>query len=61
MEPGRPKQFCAPLEGVNDGDPLYVGAYPVAWRIEVVDDDKHRDFEYVRWGLDVTRPIGAIH
>jgi hypothetical protein len=28
--------------------PLSVAAYPVAWRVEVVDDDKHRGFEYIR-------------
>ena len=33
------------------GDPpLSVDRYSVAWRIEVVDDRKHRDFEYVRLG-----------
>jgi len=46
------------MEGVNDGTQLYVAAYPIAWRIEVVDDDEHRGFEYIRSGLDV-KHIGA--
>jgi len=27
---------------------LSVTLYPVAWRVEIVDDVKHRGFEYVR-------------
>ena len=27
---------------------LSVAAYPVAWRVEIVDDVKHRGFGYVR-------------
>jgi len=52
VEPGKPKQFCTPMEGLSNGTPLYVAEYPVAWRVEVVNDDKHRGFEYVRifWG-----------
>jgi len=52
VEPGKPDQFCNPMEGINDGTQLYVAAYPIAWRIEVVDDDEHRGFEYIRvyWG-----------
>ena len=48
VEDGKPDQFCAPMEGIKGGTPLFVGAYPVAWRIEIFDDDKHRGFEYVR-------------
>jgi len=47
VEPDKPDQYCAPLEGIQGGTPLFVGTYPVAWRIEVVDDDKHRGFDYV--------------
>ena len=36
------------MEGLNDGTPLFVAAYPVAWRIETVNDEKHRGFEYVQ-------------
>lgn len=49
FEPGEPEQFCTPLDGLQDGTTLRVGAYPVAWRVEIVDDDdKHRGFGYVR-------------
>ena len=41
--------------------PIIVAPYPVAWRVELVDDDRHRGFEYIRLGLDVTRCNGAIH
>ena len=34
---------------------LIVTPYPAAWRIDVVDDDKHRGFEYIRSGVNVTR------
>ena len=40
------------MDGVNDGDPVGVGIYPTAWRIEVVDDDVHRGFGYVRYGIE---------
>ena len=50
-----------PLE--KDGplkySPISVAAFPVAWRIEIVDDDNHRDFEYIRSELDVTQCVGA--
>ncbi|KAF9649752.1 hypothetical protein BDM02DRAFT_1746022 [Thelephora ganbajun] len=40
------------MKGLNDATPLYVNAYPVAWRVETVNDDIHSGFEYVRfyWG-----------
>ena len=49
------------MEGINNGTPLYVTTYPVAWRIEIVDDGLLRGFEYVRSELDVTRHIGVAH
>ena len=48
------------MDGVENY-PLSVAPYPVAWRVEIVDDIKHRGFEYVRSGLDLTRHIGAVH
>lgn len=48
IEPGKPDQFCTPMNGVNGGTPLYVNAYPVAWRIETVEDGIHHGYEYVR-------------
>ena len=46
------------------GDPLKklalsVAAFPVAWRVEIVDDNEHRAFEFVRWELHVTWYTGA--
>jgi len=54
FEPGKPDQFCTPLKGFQDMTTLRVGAYPVAWRVEIVNDDNHRGFEYVRfyWGTE---------
>ena len=49
------------MEGLNGGDKLFVTAYPVAWRIETIDDGVHREFEYVRYGLDFTRHTGMVH
>jgi len=52
FDPGEPEQFCTPLDGLQNGVTLRVAPYPVAWRIETVDDDQHRGFGYVRfyWG-----------
>jgi len=52
VEPEKPEQFCAPMVGLQDGCAISVSAYPAAWRVEIVNDDIHRGFEYVRlyWG-----------
>ena len=50
FDPGNPEQFCTPMNGISDGAKLRVAAYPAAWRAEIVNDDNHRGFEYVRWG-----------
>jgi len=36
------------MVGLENGSALFVVAYPVAWKVEVVNDEIHRDFEYVR-------------
>ncbi|KAF9648163.1 hypothetical protein BDM02DRAFT_3115784 [Thelephora ganbajun] len=62
-EPGEPEQFCTlmdQIKDVKDGSPLSVAAYPVAWRVEIVDDDKHRGFEYVRLCWGATRWSWAV-
>ena len=46
--PGEPERFCTPLNGLQNGTTLCVGGYPVAWRVETVDDDDYRGFGYVR-------------
>jgi len=57
VEQGRPEQYCSPAEGVGHGTPLYVSSYPVAWRVELMEDEIHRGYEYVRfyWGPKKTR------
>ena len=47
VEPGKPEQFCTPMVGLTNGCAISVSAYPGAWKIEVVDDETHRGFEYV--------------
>jgi len=41
--------------------PLSVDRDPVAWRIEVVEDDKYRGFEFVRLGPDTIRYNRVVH
>lgn len=48
------------MVGLNNNCPLCVAAYPVAWRFDVVNDEIHRGFEYVRSELHVTRPTRTI-
>ena len=48
FDPGEPEQFCTPLNGLQNGTTLCVGGYPVAWRVETVDNDDYRGFGYVR-------------
>ena len=43
------------MVGLEDGNPISVSTYPAAWRIEVVNDDIYRGFEYVRSGHHFTR------
>jgi len=52
FEPGKPEQYCSPTEGIGSGAPLYASPYPVAWRVELMDEGIHSGFEYVRfyWG-----------
>ena len=47
------------MTGLTNGHNLYVSAYSAAWRIEVVDDDIHRGFEYVRLEHRVTCHTGT--
>jgi len=47
VEPGKPDQFCT-LMDMEKYPPLSVAPYLVAWRVEIVDEIKHRGFEYVR-------------
>jgi len=49
FDPGTPEQFCTPLNGLHDGVSLRVAPYPTAWRVEIVDNEEHHGFEYVRF------------
>jgi len=36
------------LEGLGNRSVVAVSPYPVAWRIQVVDDEQYKGFEYIR-------------
>ena len=43
--------------GLTNGCNLSVSAYPVAWKIEVIDDEiYHASFEYVRFEHTIDFP-----
>ena len=44
------------MAGLENGALLSVSTYAVTWRIEVVDNDIHRGYEYVRSEPDATPP-----
>ena len=48
------------MDGQKDA-PLSVAPYPVAWKVEIVNDEKHRSFDYVRLELYATRCVEAVH
>ena len=49
------------MEGVNER-PLGVSPYPVAWRVEIVDEPQHRDFGYIRWDFKGARShVGEVN
>jgi len=48
------------MEGINNNTPIFVAPYPAAWRVEVVKDDKHRGFEYIRL-VEVAQRVGVVH
>ena len=45
------------MAGLDNDRPLSVSAYPVAWRVEIVNDAIHRGFEYVRLEYVVTSSL----
>jgi len=49
------------MGGPLQDSPLSVAAFPVAWRVEIVDDDRHRGFEFIRSEPRVTRNTGMDH
>ncbi|KAF9781772.1 hypothetical protein BJ322DRAFT_1161694 [Thelephora terrestris] len=52
IEPGKPNQFCIMLSGLGNESIISVGTFPVAWRMEIAQDDRYRGCEYVCffWG-----------
>ena len=44
------------MVGLTNGCNLAVSAYPAAWKIEAVDDEIYRGFEYVRFEHTITYP-----
>ena len=44
------------MVGLTNDCSLSVSAYPVAWKIEVLDDEIYHGFEYVRFEHTVTYP-----
>jgi len=52
LEPGKPEQFCIMLKGLENESVVSVGPFPVAWRIETVEEERFVGCEYVRvfWG-----------
>jgi hypothetical protein len=45
---------------MEDRCPVSVTTYPTAWRVEVINDDPHRGFEYVHFPLDIPRSLPAL-
>ena len=49
------------MVGLTGRCPLSVSTYLVAWKIEIVDDEIHHGFEYVRFEHIITYPTWAAH
>ena len=45
LEHDAPEQFCTMLSGKNA---IFVDTFPMAWRVEKVDDRQYQRYEYVR-------------
>ena len=43
-----PDQFCNMLAGLGNGSRIAVAAFPVPWRIELVDERDDREHNHVR-------------
>jgi hypothetical protein len=48
------------LNGISNGHAVSVADFPVAWKIEAVNDAKHQNFEYVRYGLTFSTTTPAL-
>jgi len=49
------------MVGLENENPISLSTYPVAWKIEVVNDDIYRGFEYVRFEHHFTRPATTAY
>ena len=45
LEHDVPEQFCTMLSGKNT---IFVDTFPMAWRVEKVNDGQYQRYEYVR-------------
>ncbi|KAF9642236.1 hypothetical protein BDM02DRAFT_2471012 [Thelephora ganbajun] len=52
LESGKPEQFCIMLGGLGNESRVSTSTFPVAWRIEVVNEKGYPGCDYVRffWG-----------
>ena len=48
LELDKPEQFCIMLTGLGNESVVSVATFPVAWRMEIVHDERYRGCEYVR-------------
>ena len=49
------------MVGLTNGCKLSVSVYPMAWKIEVVNDEIYVGLEYVRFEHTATYPAWAAH
>lgn len=48
LDPGGPDQFCVMIKGLESESVVSVAPYPVAWNIQIVEDERFLGSEYVR-------------
>lgn len=44
----KPDLYCTMLEGLSNRSTVAVSPYPAAWRVQIVDDETYKGFEYIR-------------
>ena len=49
------------MEGLENHTALHVTIYPVAWRVEIVDEGVYHGSEYVRSELDTIQRARIAH
>ncbi|KAF9781759.1 hypothetical protein BJ322DRAFT_243044 [Thelephora terrestris] len=53
----RPDLYCTMLEGLSNRSTVAVSPYPAAWRVQIVDDETHKGFEYIRLVWSTTEMV----